>query len=70
LEASNDAIAWAQRVIDSYPDYATIVTTHSFISPPAWGGNNPFLDPSDPAAYNAPQWMIGSPNGYNDAENI
>lgn len=70
LEANNDAIAWAQRVIDSYPDYATIVTTHSYIAPPAWGDNNPFLDSSDPAKYNAPQWLIGSPNGYNAAENI
>jgi hypothetical protein len=70
LEASDAAIAWAQRVIDSYPGYATIVTTHSYISPPAWGDDNPLLDPSDPAQRNAPQWLIGSPNGYNDAQNV
>ena len=70
LEPSNLAIEWAQKVIDRYPGFATIVTTHSYISPPAWGDNNPLLDPSDPAERNAPQWLIGSPNGYNAAENI
>jgi len=70
LEANNDAIAWAQKAIDGHPDFATIVTTHSYISPPVWGDNNPFLDPSDPAARNTAQWLIGSPLGYNAAENI
>ena len=72
LEPSDAAIAWAQNVINSYPNYATIVTTHSYISPPAWGDNN-LPQPQylgDPAAYNAAQWMIGSPNGYNAAQNI
>lgn len=72
LEPSDDAIAWAQKVIDRYPGYATIVTTHSYISPPAWGDNN-LPQPAymyDPAAYNAAQWLIGSPNGYNAAQDI
>ena len=72
LEPSDDAIAWAQKVLDRHPDYATIVTTHSYISPPAWGDNN-LPQPEymyDPAAYNAPQWLIGSPNGYNAAQEI
>ena len=72
LEPSDQAIAWAQSVINSFPNYATIVTTHSYMSPPAWGDNNlpqpAFL--GDPATYNAAQWMIGSPNGYNAAQNI
>jgi hypothetical protein len=72
LEPSNAAIAWAQNVINTYPNYATIVTTHSYMSPPAWGDNN-LPQPQylgDPAAYNAAQWMIGSPNGYNASQNI
>ena len=71
LEPGDAAIVWAQNVIDSYPNYATIVTTHSYMSPPAWGDNTqPTLQPGpnpDPAQYNAAQWMIGSPNGYNAA---
>ncbi len=70
MEAGNDAIAWAQKVIDTHKGYATIVTTHSYISPPAWGDNNPPLDPSDPAKRNAASYLIGSPNGYNAAQNI
>jgi hypothetical protein len=70
LEASNEAIAWAQGVLNSYPDYPTIVTTHSYISPPAWGDNNPPLDPSDPAKRNAARWLIGSPNGCNAAQSV
>ncbi len=72
LEPSDAAIKWAQKVLDSYPDYATIVTTHSYMSPPAWGDNNSPQPKymGDPATYNAAQWMIGSPNGYNAAQDI
>jgi hypothetical protein len=70
MEPSNDAIAWAQKVIDAHKGYATIVTTHSYIAPPAWGDNNAPLDPSDPAVRNAATYLIGSPNGYNGAQNI
>jgi hypothetical protein len=81
LEASNAAIAWAQNVINTYPGYATIVTTHSYISPPPWTDNNPpqpqngaeDIPPSsvnNGSWYNTAAWMIGSPNGYNSPQSI
>jgi len=72
LEPSDAAIAWAQKVLDSYPKLATIVTTHSYMAPPAWGDNNPPQPEymGDPAAYNPAAWMVGSPNGYNAAQEI
>lgn len=70
LEANDHAIAWAQEVIDAYPGYPTIVTTHSYISPPKNGDDNPPLDTSDKPSYNSADWLVGSPHGYNDPENI
>ena len=35
MEAGPSALAWAQGVIDAHLGYATIVTTHSYLSPPA-----------------------------------
>ena len=70
LEAGPPAIAWAQRVLNLYPDYATIVTTHSYISPPAWGDNFAPLDPADIPPRNAAKYLIGSPSGYSGPESI
>lgn len=70
MEAGNAAIAWAQAVLDSHPDHATVITTHSYISPPRWTDNNLPLDPADPAERNHALWLVGSPNGWNDAQNV
>ena len=70
MEAGAAAIAWAQKVIDAHPGYATIVTTHSYISPPAWGDNHSPLDPSASVPRNTAAYLVGSPNGYNDADNV
>ena len=72
MEAGDSAIAWAQSVITAHLNYATIVTTHSYMAPPAWGDNN-LPQPQylgDPAALNAAQYLVGSPNGYNSPQNI
>jgi hypothetical protein len=68
LEPGNRAIAWAQRVIDSHPGCATIVTTHSYLSPPPWGDNN--LPLTEPAQRNAANYLVTSAGGWNDADGI
>ncbi len=68
MEAGDKAITWAQGVIDSHPGYATIVTTHSYESPPRWGDNN--LPLVEPAARNAAGYLVNSPGGWNDASGI
>jgi hypothetical protein len=35
MEAGPSALAWAQGVINAHPGYATIVTTHDYLSPPS-----------------------------------
>ena len=57
-------------MLNSHPDYATIVTTHSYLSPPAWGDNKPPLTPGHLARRNAAWWLIGSPNGHNGADGL
>ncbi len=68
MEASNNAIAWAQGVIDSHPRYATIVTTHSYESPPPWGDDN--LPLVEPAVRNAASYLVNSPGGWNNAMGV
>lgn len=70
MEAGDAAIAWAQKIVNTFRGFPTIVTTHSYISPPAWGDNNPPLDPSDPAQYNASSYLLGSPTGNNGGQDI
>ena len=41
VEASNTTIAWAQNVINAHKGYATIITTHSYMSPFAAGSMQP-----------------------------
>ncbi len=68
MEAGDKAIAWAQGVINSHPGYATIVTTHSYLSPPPWGDNN--LPMVEPAVRNAASYLVNSPGGWNDATGV
>lgn len=68
LEAGDAALRWAQEVLNSHREYATIVTTHSYLSPPRWDDNNPPL--AHPAWRNRAHWLVGSPGGYNDADSL
>jgi hypothetical protein len=68
MEAGDAAIAWAQGVIDTYKNYATIVTTHSFLSPPNWGDNKAPL--GEVLARNTPSYLNGSPSGWNSADQV
>lgn len=76
MEAGDNAIAWAQNIIDMYPNYATIVTTHSYLSPPSNGSTkppaltNPVQGSAVKAPYNSASYMNGSPNGYNSAQSV
>ena len=60
MEASDAALAWAQGVIDAHPNYATIVTTHSYLSPPPAGDTKPPLE--EPATRNAAGYLTTSSN--------
>ena len=63
MESGPQAQAWAQGVIDLYPGYPTIVTTHSYITPPGTYTSgaptvppaltNPAVSPAVKASYNA-----------------
>jgi len=71
LEAGTNVIAWAQGVINAYPGYATIVTTHSYISPFAAGNMSPPATQGGVnATYNAASFLVNSPCGWNGAANI
>jgi len=58
MEASDAALAWAQGVIDAHPNYATIVTTHSYLRPPPAGDTQPPL--AEPATRNAAAYLTTS----------
>ena len=68
MEPGDNAIAWAQGVINSHPGYPTIVTTHSYEGPPAWGDNN--LPLAEPAVRNVAGYLVNSPGGWNDATEV
>jgi len=77
MEAGPSALAWAQGVIDSHKGYATIVTTHDYLSPP---GNSDSSAPyAVPATRNAAStsYLKYSPTGiaatgteWNDAQGV
>jgi len=68
MEPGDNAIAWAQGVINFHPGYATFVTTHSYLSPPPWGDNN--LPLAEPAVRNDASYLVNSPGGWNDATGV
>jgi hypothetical protein len=71
LEAGTAAIQWAQGVINAHRGYATIVTTHSYISPFAAGSMEPPATQGGPnATYNASSFLTNSPCGWNGAANV
>ncbi len=80
LEPSDAVLAWAQAVVSTHPGYATIVTTHSYLSPPPAGDMSPPLAVTasrNAAAYlttigsctGAPQGAT-SPGGCNSAQQV
>ena len=70
MEASDAALAWAQAVIDSHPGYATIITTHEYLDPPAWtDASLPLVVPATRIAASA-GYLKGSPGGWNDAQGV
>jgi hypothetical protein len=64
MEPGNNALAWAQGVINSHLGYATIVTTHSYLSPPADSDSNPPY--VVPATINTAGYLNNSPAGWNN----
>lgn len=79
LEAGPAIIAWAQGVINNHQGYATIVTTHSYISPfaagstelPAWTQtSSPTQANPNNASYNAASYSTNSPCGGNGGAGI
>lgn len=70
MEAGDSAIAWAQQVVDHHKGFATIVTTHAYIDPPA--DDDPSL-PLEVPAERIPantRYLKGSPGGWNDAQGV
>jgi hypothetical protein len=68
MEPSDAALAWAQQVIDAHKGYATIVTTHAFLNPPADADVSLPLEvpaPRLPASY-----LTSSPGGWNGAQQV
>lgn len=68
MEAGDEALEWAQEVIDAHPGYATIVTTHSYINPPAQGDNR--LPLELPATRIAADYLTNSPGGWSSAQQV
>jgi hypothetical protein len=79
MEASDAALAWAQGVINAHPNYATIVTTHSYLRPPPAGDTQPPL--AEPVTRNAAAYLTTSgscsggpeatsPGGCNSAQQV
>jgi hypothetical protein len=68
MEAGNATLAWAQGVVNTHPGYATIVTTHSFLSPPTNSDSNlPYVVP---ARRNSASYLTNSLGGWNGAQEI
>jgi hypothetical protein len=68
MEAGDPAIAWAQAVIDAHPGYATIITTHEYLNPPA--DADPAMPLEVPAQRIAAGYLVNSPGGWNDAQGV
>jgi len=69
LEAGDAALAWAQKVIEHHKGYATIVTTHEYLNPPADDDDSlPLQVPAVRITTNA--YLDGSPAGWNSPQGI
>ncbi|HEY5957982.1 MAG TPA: metallophosphoesterase, partial [Polyangiaceae bacterium] len=70
MEAGDAALAWAQSVINSHKGYATIVTTHAFIDPPADDDDSMPLEVPAERIPASTRYLNGSPGGWNDAQGV
>jgi len=70
MEPSDAVLAWAQAVIDAHQGYATIVTTHSYISPPAAGDLNPPMSEPELVTLNSAAYLTNAPGGWNNAQQL
>ncbi|HYA90618.1 MAG TPA: metallophosphoesterase [Thermodesulfobacteriota bacterium] len=68
MEAGDPALTWAQGVIDSHKGYATLITTHEYLSPPANEDNRGPM--ALPAQRIAATFLKGSHGGWNDAQGV
>lgn len=68
FQPGDAAIAWAQGIVNAYPNYATIITHHGHISPPAWGNNN--LPLVQKASYVGASYLVNSPGGWNGGQDL
>jgi hypothetical protein len=70
MEPGDAALEWAQRVVDAHKGYATIVTTHSYLNPPAETDDaNPLVVPA-PYTVSSTRYLNGSPGGWNDSADV
>ena len=70
MEAGDAALAWVQGVIDSHKGYATIITTHEYLNPPANEDNSaPLAVPAERVAAKT-TYLKGSPGGWNNAQGV
>lgn len=68
LEPSDAVLAWAQAVIDRHPGFATFITTHEYLNPPA---DDDASRPLDALAQRiAAGYLVNSPGGWNDAQGL
>ncbi len=70
MEASDEALAWAQAVIDSHKGYPTLITTHEYLNPPADSDANLPLAQAAVRIPASPRYLEGSPGGWNDAQGV
>lgn len=68
FEPGDAAIAWAQSVINAHPNYATLITHHGHLAPPAWGDNSEPL--VRPASYLNPSYLVNSPGGWHGGQDV
>lgn len=70
MEAGDPALAWAQSVLDAHRGWPTILTTHSYLNPPAQDDDaNPLEVPAG-RTLASPRYLQGSPGGWNDAVDV
>ena len=70
LEASDQTLAWAQKVIDTHPGYATIITTHEYLNAPANEDESAPLTVPAERVVATTVYLKGSPGGWNDAQSL
>lgn len=70
MEAGDAALAWAQQVLDAHPGHATILTTHTYLNPPAQDDQANPLEVPAARTVASTRYLKGSPGGWNDAVDV